>query len=780
MTSPSPKDGRPELYMDESTEILGKADRKEKPALDPASTTKLDQDGITGSMLDGRYLIKRKLAHGGFGVVYLASDEKMMSRLVVVKALLDKEINNKWSVRKFKQEMEALARIDHPSIVGIFDTGQLPDGKPYIVMQYVDGSSLRSLITSEGMDFWRAANIIRQIGRALGAAHERGILHRDLKPENIMVQSLGGGDEQVKIIDFGIAKVKNSLVSLSTANDRAVGTVAYMSPEQLTAGKLSPASDVYSFAVIAYEMLTGRRPTNPDSAFQLLELQRSGVRVRPIDLRPSLPPAAEAAILKGLSFDPGDRYERARDFGDILSSAVIDDDEQTHLQTSVNRTKVREREQADTLSLETAHVLFMDIVGYSKSLMDQQRTRLSQLQQIVLATNECRQTRPDNLIRLPTGDGMALVFFGDPEGPVRCAVEISRALKDQPDLIDLRMGVHSGLVYRIADINTNMNVAGGGINIAQRVMDCGDSGHVLVSKRVADDLEQLARWSDHLHDLGDAEVKHGLRVHVFNLYGDDFGNPEPPARFPVASKPPIYQRMPVIVAVSLAILGLAVAGGWYALRPKATSVSQPTMPATIAAVGSEQSLTYWLTVQKMLNQKPLGAPIESAGDISFGNGWRFRLNLRPMQSGALYLINVGPGKNGAEEYNILFPSPKDKRPLPPDGKLDARLAANQTMQLPLPTEWYRFGEQTGVEKLWIIWSAQPIPELDAIFGDAARNQKDPGVIANPDQIVQIKSYLKKYESLRPEVTADKSRKLTSVKGRGDILVSLVELSHEAY
>jgi hypothetical protein len=150
-----------------------------------------------------------------------------------------------------------------------------------------------------------------------------------------------------------------------------------------------------------------------------------------------------------------------------------------------------------------------------------------------------------------------------------------------------------------------------------------------------------------------------------------------------------------------------------------------------------------------------------------------------MQSGALYLINVGPGKNGADEYDILFPLPPDKNPLPLDKKLDARLVANQTMQLPL-TEWYRFVEQTGVEKLWIIWSAQPIPELDAIFSEAARNKNDQGVIANPDQIAQMQVYLKKYESAHPEVVRDKAKKLTSVKGRGDILVSLVELSHEAY
>jgi class 3 adenylate cyclase len=748
--------------MDEPQENLPEAETIERDKGLPGMATMVESDPLVGTTLEGRYLVKQKLGQGGFGAVYLASDEKMMSRPVVVKVLLGEKISHEWSVRKFKQEMEALARIDHPSIVGIFDSGQSADGKPYIVMQYVDGVSLRSLITAEGMDFSRAANIVRQIGKALGAAHERGILHRDLKPENIMVQTLEDGDEQVKVIDFGIAKVKNSVVSLSTAGEQAVGTAAYMSPEQLRAGTVTPASDVYCFAVIAYEILTGRRPINPDSAFQLLELQRSGVRIKPRDLRPSLSPDAESIILKALSFEPKDRFERARDFGDLLSGALLGDEEETEVQTQGQR-------PSEPGDLETAHVLYMDVVGYSKLLIDQQKEGLRKLQEVVLATDECRQAQKDkDLIRLPTGDGMALVFFGDPEAPVRCAIEISRALKSQPD-IELRMGVHSGLVYHVADINTNMNVAGGGINNAQRVMDCGDCGHIILSKRVADDLGQLARWSNYLHDLGDTEVKHGLRVHVFNLYGDDFGNPATPTKFPVARALPIYKRTPLIVVVSLAILGLAVAVIWYAARTKTTTVRQPTNLETIAAVGPEQSLTYWLTVQKMLNNKPLGAPIESAGDISFGNGWKFRFNLRPTQSGALYLVNVGPGKSGADEYNILFPLPREAR-------LDPKLAANQAMQ----SDWYRFVEQTGVEKLWIIWSAQPIPELDAIFSDAARNKNDPGVIANPDQIAQIQVYLKKYDTARPEIIPDKSKKLTSVKGRGDTLVSLVELSHEAY
>lgn len=751
-------------------EGFNEAETRKKETAATAETL-VEKDPLAGAVLDGRYAIKRKLGQGGFGAVYLASDEKMMSRPVVAKILHVEKVGDDWSLKKFKQEVEAMVRIDHPSIVGVLDSGQLPDGKPYIVMQYVDGVSLRSQINSEGMDFGRAANIVRQIGKALTAAHDRGILHRDLKPENIMLQKLDDGDEQVKIIDFGIAKVKDSMVSMSTASNVTVGTAAYMSPEQLCAGNVTATSDVYSFGIIAYEMITGRRPANPDSPYQLLEIQRSGVRIKPTDLRPSLNAAAEAIILKALSFQSEDRFERARDFGDLLSEALLEAGGHTRVKPQVSAAS-----DEDGRSLETAHVLFMDIVGYSKLRIDQQRESIRKLQEIVSATDECRRAQMSrNLIRLPTGDGISLVFFADPESPVRCAIEISRALRKESE-ISLRMGVHSGLVYRIADINTNMNVAGGGINIAQRVMDCGDGGHILLSKRVADDLGELTRWSDNLHDLGNAQVKHGVKIHVFNLWGDDFGNPAPPVKFAtVAKAPSFFKRAPVMLAGGLVILALAIAGAWVALRPKAKLSSPPTNTATATVAGPEQSLTYWLTVQKMLNQKPLGQPIDSAGNIIFGNGWKFRFNFRPMQSGALYLLNIGPGKTGQPEYNILFPLP----PIDPlntklEVKLDARLAANQTMQ----SGWLQFVEHTGEEELLVIWSNQPIPELDTIFNQAAGNKKDPGMVTDGSQIALIETYRKKYDPKHLEKTDDLSKKLTSLKGWGSVIVNVVKLQHE--
>jgi len=183
------------------------------------------------------------------------------------------------------------------------------------------------------------------------------------------------------------------------------------------------------------------------------------------------------------------------------------------------------------LHLEIAHVLFMDVVGFSKLLINDQSEILEQLNQLVRETAHFREAEAaGKLIRLSTGDGMALVFSNSAEAPVECALEISEALKSHPH-IRLRMGVHSGPVKAVSDVNDRSNVTGAGINIAQRVMDCGDAGHILLSRHVAEDLEQYRQWQPCLHDLGECEVKHGVRVHVVNLYTEEVGNPEVPEKF---------------------------------------------------------------------------------------------------------------------------------------------------------------------------------------------------------------------------------------------------------
>src|SRR5712691_10696197 len=182
------------------------------------------------------------------------------------------------------------------------------------------------------------------------------------------------------------------------------------------------------------------------------------------------------------------------------------------------------------IQLEIAHVLFIDIVGYSKLSVNEQHAVVEELNQIVRASEQFQEAEAaSRLLKIPTGDGMALVFYTSPEAPAQCAIEISRALKEHPRL-QLRMGVHSGPVSGVIDVNGHANLAGAGLNIAQRVMDCGDAGHILVSKRVADDLGEYEHWRPLLHDLGTCEVKHGMRVGVTNLYSDQIGNPQLPKK----------------------------------------------------------------------------------------------------------------------------------------------------------------------------------------------------------------------------------------------------------
>jgi TolB-like protein/tetratricopeptide (TPR) repeat protein len=191
---------------------------------------------------------------------------------------------------------------------------------------------------------------------------------------------------------------------------------------------------------------------------------------------------------------------------------------------------------ASDVKFEIGHVLFIDIVGYSKLLISEQSEQIQKLKEIVRGTEQVHVAEAEGkLLRLPTGDGGALVFRTSPEAPVLCALEISKALKNHPEL-KVRMGIHSGPVNEITDLNEQANIAGAGVNIAQRVMDCGDAGHILLSRRVADDLEQYPQWRSRLHELGELEVKHGVRLGVVNLYDEEIGNPTPPEKLRVAQQ----------------------------------------------------------------------------------------------------------------------------------------------------------------------------------------------------------------------------------------------------
>jgi TolB-like protein/class 3 adenylate cyclase/Tfp pilus assembly protein PilF len=276
------------------------------------------------------------------------------------------------------------------------------------------------------------------------------------------------------------------------------------------------------------------------------------------------------------------------------------------------------------LQLEIAHLLLIDVVGYSKLLVNEQIEVLHELNQIVRNTECFRAAEASGkLIRVSTGDGMALAFFHSPEEPVRCALEISRALQNHPR-IRLRMGVHSGPVNRVRDVNDKTNIAGSGINIAQRVMDCGDGGHILLSRHVAENLSEYRQWQPYLHDLGECEVKHGLRLHVFNLYKDDLGNPQVPDKlkrarrwkqaFGVSFRPVITPRWPRYVLTAVLLVSAV------ALAISFSVFNQRRSPA-VARSSSEKAADVGLPIaEKSIAVLPFENRSEEKANAYFANG----------------------------------------------------------------------------------------------------------------------------------------------------------------
>lgn len=280
--------------------------------------------------------------------------------------------------------------------------------------------------------------------------------------------------------------------------------------------------------------------------------------------------------------------------------------------------------------LEVGHVLFMDVVGYSKMMVEDQQQTIEELQKSVKELDEFRAASKDNrLIRLPTGDGMALVFFGDPEAPLRAAVELGRALRSLP-AVKLRMGIHSGPVYRVEDINANMNVAGGGVNLAQRVMDCGDSGHILVSEESARFFAQVGEWADCLHNVGKTRVKHGLRLHLYSLIVSEAGNP----KLPVKLRRERIRRRGAAAAVLTGLTAGLAALLWAMIRPPQRAPAYPAQlttnsdkrPLHAAAISPDGK---WLAyvepkgifVQEIESHQPKALPTPQGASLAGPDWW---------------------------------------------------------------------------------------------------------------------------------------------------------------
>ncbi len=672
-----------------------------------------------------RYEVERELGRGGMSVVYLARDRQLLSKRVVVKELLGELSGDAWVRKKLMQEMEALARIDHPGVVGVLDTGSTPEGNQYLVMQYVEGDTLRNALEPGGMDLARAANLIRQIAHGLQAAHDKGIWHRDLKPENVMLQKLSETEERAILIDFGIAGIKDSV--FGGEKTRVAGTTTYMAPEQF-AGAPVAASDTYALGVVAYEMITGRKPFSPDSFTHLISETHP---VAPRALRKDLPERAERAILRAISFSPDSRHARVCEFGEELFQAVIP------------AGAARKPHAAD--GPEMAHILFMDLVSFSLLTMDQQKEYIEELQRIVRELPRFRAAEAScDLICLPRGDGMALVFFEDPTAPAQCALEVAAALKTHPHL-KLRIGIHTGPVYRVADVNANADVAGGGINMAQRVMDAGDPGHILVSSTTADVLLQMRAWVSSLTDLGEHTVKHGAKIHLYNLTTTDSGNRNVPQRLR-KSKQPGRRSLIIAGAIALALLAALAAAGWWYSRP----VLQ---------------LEYSIVLQKYRDEKPYEDPRRLGHEILLERDYRIAFAITSPQPGYLYILNEGPEPaTGRLTFNLLVPKPEG----------DAAVQASALTRI--PREGYMsFDAARGKETLYLIWARQPVAEMERLKTLPVVHSTV--VVADAAEMKRIHEFLDPRVG-KVEVIKDDQAKQTDLRIRDGVLVHAISLEHQ--
>lgn len=677
----------------------------------------------------GPYEILAPLGAGGMGEVWKARDTRL-DRIVAIKKLKAQHLG------RFEKEGRAIAALNHPHICQIYDVG--PD---YLVLEYIEGHPLRGPLRPE-----QAVSVAIQIASALEAAHSRGILHRDLKPGNVLITASGA-----KLLDFGLAKMAVDAASdiTKTIEGTVAGTAAYMSPEQAQGRTLDERSDLFSFGAVLHEMLSGKRAFAGDSLAEVL-----GAVLRDEPRPVEAPEALVRIVARCLQKSPAERFQNMAEVKTALEQCLVRQEDQ---QTSIavlpftNLTVDPENEYfSDGLAEEIlnaeavmAHVLFIDIVGSSGLATDLQPQMVTRLQQLVQATDEFQRAHSGgDLVSLPTGDGMALVFFRSPEQPAGCAVDIARALRKDP-FCQVRMGIHSGPVFLLKDINRARNVSGAGINQAERVMSCGGGGQILMSDVAADPLRHLSRWKDRLHDAGMCKVKDGT-LHVWNLYDAEIGSAAPAqrrVRFRGTS------RALILAVTSMALAGIGVFGASHLRRPAAPTVATRSPP---------RSLSYSLLIRtKSGGVRPL------AREMVFPPGYQLQFRFAGGQDGFLYVVNEGPPQHDGPVWTWLFPYPGLNQG-------SAALSASTPLLLP-PDSFLQLDAMQGQEKVYLIWSDHDIPELNASVFRAEKS----GRIRGRD-LPAIRALLAEASSPMEVIKADTE---TIVRGSSPVLVKLITLEH---
>ena len=721
------------------------------------------------------YKILEKLGQGGMGSVFKAQDVRL-DRFAVLKFLQPHISQDEGAKERFVQEAKAASALDHPNVCTIYEIGDAPDGQTFIAMAYYQGETLKEKIARGPLPFDEIIDIVTQIAQGLLKAHRKSILHRDIKPANIMVTHEG----VAKILDFGLAKLSQS--PELTKPGTVVGTPYYMAPEQLLGGKVDQRTDIWALGVLMYEAVTGKLPFNGEYQAAIGYAITSEEPTPVSELRPDTPGLLVAVIEKALSKNQERRYQG-------LDELIFDLQDEDAAKTAVvglglphpagapaktgapSQTPGPEPEGPKSSPGPTmAYVLFMDLVAYSRKTIEERVELAGRLTSLVQQTATYRKAKAaGEIISLPTGDGMALVFFNRPVAPVECTVQLSSLLKAHPE-IKLRMGIHAGFVIPTTDINEARNVAGGGIDMAQRVMDSGDEGHILLSASVGDVLRDLGEYRNHLHDLGEHEVKHGVKIRLVNLYSETFGNPELPSKLKAPKAEPSGEKKLPSLVIPAAVVLLAIIGalGWPSLRcafsPESAGcvAAPPVEPAAI-----QSTLRYWITLQRYRDGQPYGNPIRLAREYVFEEGYRIFVHMSSPQNGFLYIVNEGPEpRAGLPVYNILFPTTAFN-----GGK--AAVGAESEIQLP-QSGGFVFDAESGTERLWFVWAKEPVAELEAIGPANAQNL---GEVSGDEQRSLIQKFLAGFDVSKVKVELNENEKLTLLQSAQPVLVHRISLEH---
>ena len=724
----------------------------------------------------GPYNIVFQLASGEKGEVYLARDSQR-HRQVALRVLPDSVSRLQDRLRRGEKEALAVSELNHPNIAVVYEYGQ-ECGIHFIASEFIVGETLRERLRRASLNLSETLDFAIQIASALKAAHEIGVIHREVDPDRVVV----GQDGSVKVMDFGLAMLGEEISPGKEAETviRGSGTTGetsiYRAPEQLRGQEVDERTDIFNLGLMLYEMLARRHPfadlTGNQSIASILEKEPPPLEA----IGRRLPARLERIVKHCLAKKADERYQSVHALlADLRKLKTrMEDAAQGERETRVrpptasNLARLEAAPAPNDVSVTgvvtIAHVMFCDVVGFTILPIDRQKKLMRVLQRIVRETEDYRRAdEQGELVRLPAGDGLALAFMQDVTAPVRCACDIARALREHPE-IRLRIGIHSGPVFQSTDINSIRNVVGDGINLAHRVMDCGDGGHILVSRPVAEVLGHISRWAPFMHDLGEVGVKHGVKVHLFNLAGPDFGNGEtpsklknsaPPARAAAIEPPPVQEvaapakrpltrRLWLLGVLVIALLLLAAGWQWFIRAP-------------------ERDLTYFLTIQPYRNGKPVGEEFPSAGREIFEEGWKFRVHLTSPQEGFIYLLNEEIDGSGGN-FALLFPLPSWRQG-------SARLAAGERLQ----TDWYVFDQEPGRELLRLVWSARPVPELEALRELA--NPIDRGRISAPAQIEAVRAFLGRHPETPGENPRELPNRQTHVRGSGEVLVWPIELQH---